>query len=60
MREVGQLSEFGWYRPGETVVREAQHSEVGQVSEFGRQAAVQWLRKGDRKGDRRDALRGSS
>ena len=32
----GQVSEFGRYRPSETVFIEVQRLEVGQVSEFGR------------------------
>ena len=31
----GRASEFGRYRPGETVFMEVQSLEVGQVSEFG-------------------------
>ena len=35
MREVGEVTEFGGYRPGETVVIELQMGEVGEVTEFG-------------------------
>ena len=34
--EVGELSEFGWYLPSKSVVREVQLGEVGEVCEFGR------------------------
>ena len=33
--EVGEVSEFGWYRSSEIVVIEGQQREVGEVSEFG-------------------------
>ena len=35
MREVRQVSEFGWYRPCKSVAMEVQTGEVGEVSEFG-------------------------
>ena len=35
MREVGQVTEFGRYRPSETVAMEVQLPEVGQITEFG-------------------------
>ena len=33
--QVGELSEFGWYRPTKAVAVEVQLQEVGELSEFG-------------------------
>ena len=57
MREVGQVSELLRYRPSETLASDEQPRESRQVSEFGRQSAVQ--PPSPKGGDRCDALRGS-